>query len=187
MPWKKQSVTVSTGKSASDLDSNRVYHRAALLAQRKVLEFLDGEQPYNDSLDFYFAQICNITLFVASLGPLNQLEALGTDLIRNDIIVTNILEIYDFKYQSLINTHEQYLLHSNVMINEIQPRHFDQFALLSGTMRPLDVIKLKADKNYRYHLTKMMFYNEFLLGSMDRTIQDVIALLAMVEQELIAK
>jgi hypothetical protein len=74
-------------------------HTKTLSSQNIVIEWIKTEKPYNDSLDFHFANSVKSTHALLRQGPYESLKDFGIRLIKNDSIRIQIQNLYDFTYE----------------------------------------------------------------------------------------
>ena len=67
-----------------DIISCIAEHTSAAKSCSILLEHISNKLPYNDSLDFHFANSLNTTRFTHTSSPYETLKIKGPDLIEND-------------------------------------------------------------------------------------------------------
>lgn len=78
-----------------DIDFNARRHRNAQISTDIILNALNTDLPYHDSLSVHFERTTNITIFLPSLGPYETLKARGLDLIESDTLRNAISGYYE--------------------------------------------------------------------------------------------
>ncbi len=96
--------TLNELKSAlvSDLEdiihnSNR--HKNAQNSCEQLIDYINRDLPYHDSLAKYFGYISDMTVFVPHIGPYETLKTKGLDLISHDSIRLLMTEYYEEDYK----------------------------------------------------------------------------------------
>jgi hypothetical protein len=70
-------------------------HSSAAKSCSILIEHISNNLPYNDSLDFHFANSLNTTRFAHTSSPYETLKIKGPDLIENDSLRVMLGEYYD--------------------------------------------------------------------------------------------
>jgi len=78
-----------------DSSSNISEHSSAAKSCSILINHISNKLPYNDSLDFHFANALNTTRFVHTSSPYETLKIKGPDLIENDSLRLMLGEYYD--------------------------------------------------------------------------------------------
>ncbi|MCJ7466568.1 MAG: DUF6090 family protein [Maribacter sp.] len=78
-----------------DIISNIEEHLSAARSCAIILECIVNKLPYNDSLDFHFANSLNTTRFSHTSGSYETLKIKGPDLIENDSLRILLGDYYD--------------------------------------------------------------------------------------------
>ncbi|MEZ2414513.1 DUF6090 family protein [Muriicola sp. E247] len=130
----------------SDINYNAKRHKNAQLSAEIVLEALNTDHPYHDSLSIHFERSTNITVFLPNLGPYETLKARGLDLIENDSLRNEISKYYeqDIKYAFVF---EDANIQGWPMKFELILDHFDEFKMFNSAT-PVDFEKLKNDRRF---------------------------------------
>ena len=157
-------------------------------AQSIVLEWLDGNQPYHDSLSRYFARLNAGTVFVAHEAPYTALKEAGIRIIQSDTLRKKIAEVYDrdFDYYK-----QHIVIYQDLMIQawqKINQNYFEatlpRMGFLKNEMKPLDLVKIRSDNAYKYHIKTMHEFNGFYIKIINRAEKSASELSIMLKQEL---
>jgi len=134
----------------SDINYNAKRHKNAQLAAEIVLEALNTDLPYHDSLSIHFERSTNITVFLPNLGPYETLKARGLDLIENDSLRNEISKYYeqDIKFAYYF---EDANLRAWPMKFEMMLDYFDEFRMFDIAI-PVDYKKLKDDRRFKSYI-----------------------------------
>ena len=122
-----------------DIISNISEHSSAAKSCSILINHISKKLPYNDSLDFHFANALNTTRFNHTSSPYETLKTKGPDLIENDILRIMLGEYYDkwvgyqFELQKsslqsfdLAKERQFELFNSGRFWNKITPIDYDQ-------------------------------------------------------------
>ena len=175
----------------ADLEYNTNAHRELQHSQNILVDWLDSERPYHDSLSRHFARINAGTVFVAEDAPYNTLKDVGMAIISSKPLRRKIARVYDIDYD--------YYLQHVVMINdyllygwkEVNPTYFPatlpRLASLANEMRPLDIQKIRNDNEYKHYVKTFREINTFYLGIIVRAETSAKELAEMIDAELEAR
>jgi hypothetical protein len=142
------------------IDSIFLQYNRATVSINKVLNHLEKDLPYSDSLDYYFF---DSTLVFDSGGltdgAYENLKSVGFDLITNKEIRDLIILVYD-EYNTWMSTWEQRYIDKifDAKQNVYNSRFMDSWKgdyknqKEIGTMKPLHYELLKNDDEFKYFL-----------------------------------
>ena len=115
-----------------------------------VLEFLDGQIEYNDSLETHFWKMNWIIIFEPQSIPFERLKSKGIELISNEEARKKLLGLYDFSYPRISYFTEDF---NSWSINRVEPyclKNFEIKTLDRGKgYKPIDIHQLKNSIEYR--------------------------------------
>ena len=99
-----------------DIEYNLNEHNQIFDSQKIVMDWLENEAPYIDSLSSHFANTINMTNFLSNLAAYETLKGIGIQLIKNDQTRQQILNLYELRYKdyktglNLVNEYRIYLI-----------------------------------------------------------------------------
>ena len=175
------------------LDSVILQYERAQGAITKVLNHLENNLPYSDSLDYFFFD----TALLFETGGLTDgvyetLKSGGFDLITNKMIRDQIILVYDEVDPWLYNWEQRYVdLIDNAKRNVYNTRFMDAWGgdykdpNIVGKMKPLNYEQLKQDDEFKYFLRTQ--YNDIgwlVFKPAKNTQIECKKLLRLVEKEL---
>lgn len=133
-----------------DIDYNAKRHKNAQLSAELIMNVLNTDLPYHDSLSIHFERTTNITVFLPNLGPYETLKARGLDLIENDTLRNEISKYYeqDIKFAYYFEDANQRAL---PMKFEMIIDYFDEFKMFNSAT-PADYEKLKDDRKFKSYI-----------------------------------
>ncbi|PWI30228.1 hypothetical protein DI383_07130 [Flavobacteriaceae bacterium LYZ1037] len=119
-----------------DIKSNIGEHASTANSISILLEHLSNQLPYNDSLDFHFANALNTTRFAHTSSPYETLKIKGPDLIENDSLRVMLGDYYDKHVGYQFELQELSLENFNLA----KERQFELFTSLRfwDKMKPVD-------------------------------------------------
>ncbi|TVZ60163.1 hypothetical protein NA63_2713 [Flavobacteriaceae bacterium MAR_2010_105] len=146
---KEMKVALLSDKA--DIISNIEEHSSAAKSCAILLTAISNKLPYNDSLDFHFANALNTTKFSQISSPYETLKIKGPDLIENDSLRLFLNDYYDnsIRYQFAIQNSSQRAF------DAAKERQFELFTSLRfwDKMKPVSYEELLENKYYISWLT----------------------------------
>tara|TARA_B100000745_G_C20052134_1_gene358843 strand:- start:79 stop:822 length:744 start_codon:yes stop_codon:yes gene_type:complete len=157
-----------------------------------LIEVLEADKPYHDSLDHYFAMVVTPFMWGESNSAYKTLLSKGVDIISNDTIRNAIISIHTSLFETL-----KYLDNGVYIkypyIHEYCLKHFDrvgseqinadgQFSV--GRMKPNNYERLKSDPEYLSILRTVKSQQEIFLTIIKSTQAQVKLTIASIENEI---
>ena len=177
-------VKVGLEADLSDININLKGHLKILNSQNIIIEWLDSNREYSDSLSYHFPNVSSGTVFLSNYGPYKTLNQIGIRLISNDRLRDQITKVYDIVYEGYSMHNKIYKEFQISFHKNINESHFES-TNRSGMMKPLDIIKIKSDNEYSYQIKTIRDWNMFLIESNIRMAKrEVIKTIEMISNEL---
>lgn len=161
-----------------------------------LLNELNSNRPYNDSLSKHFSNSLFHTRLISNDGPYEVLKMKGLDLISNDSLRKRIINMHDNKYQSLRTwesgffVEDQYI-HEQMIdyFDVVQAFDLDSNGVTDGKMIPHNYEALKLNKRFKTLLktyatqsTYFLKYTQNIKSSLEILIGDIDKELIVLEQ-----
>ena len=160
---------------------------------KNVLNHLENDLPYSDSLDYeFFNTACVFFSEGLNSGVYETLKSTGFNLISNKEIRDLIILVYD-EFNTWIKTTEQLYINNifDAKRNMYKSRFMDSWngdyknRNVIGTMKPLDYEKLKTDNDFKYYLRTQINDLGWLINYPNENAQvECKKLLRLIEAEL---
>ena len=175
------------------IDSIYSQYNRAKFAINEVLNHLENDLPYSDSLDYYFFE----TTLVFDSGGLTDgafetLKSGGFDLITNKEILDQLIIVYD-EFNTWMNSWEQRYIDMifeakrNVYNSRFRDSWKGDYKIAPeiGTMKPLNYELLKNDDAFKYFLrTQLNDIDWLIYKPTEKTQVECKKLLRLIEAEL---
>ena len=140
----------------------------AIKACKHIIGMMDADIVYHDSLNGYFSTAYLTWGTEVRTSAYESLKSRGVNAITNDSLRMKIIDLYDIAYENIQGNEK---LHHDLFFNFLV--HFNAKRFNSSnpfeSMRPLDFGALMHDADYRYYLKLLIFYNDFLLRSFEKS------------------
>ncbi len=166
----------------ADIISNIGEHSSAAKSCAILIRVISDKLPYNDSLDFHFANALNSTKFGHTSSPYETLKVKGPDLIENDSLRLLLNDYYDNRvgYQFGLQNSAQRAFEA------ARERQFELFTSLRywDKMKPVNYNGLLENKYYKSWLTFTHGEREWESGQFKNLNAKVDALLTLLEDEI---
>jgi len=144
------------------LNFNIYQHNQAIKSCEIVLKALNDVVEYNDSLAHHFAAVHYYTTFASARGAYESLKSIGVESISSKPLRFKIINLYD-KWYTILQTNQKILTDDiHELKRNFNQDYFDKFLVLipddpiyAGEMIPVDFKQLKANQQYKYHISTL--------------------------------
>ena len=168
-------------------------HEEVMASSRIIQDHLENNLPYNDSLPYHFLTSFLVSNWMYNSGGIQSLKSLGVNTVTNEEIRSQIIQLYDFRYEYMgyltTTMNDSYSFGvQNILLGRFEEAaYFDDFEtekLWDGGMIPLDYEGLINDDKYKFHLKS--FYNgtAYYLMECDSTKNMVSRAIMNLEKEI---
>lgn len=167
-------------RNVSDLEINLEYYIKAWNGCNYVLDHLEKNKSYNDSLGIHFSQIGNSPIFQFSKSSYNTLQSIGWQIISNDSLRTKIIFLYDYYYDALeILAHQR---DNQFSQNFFEPTYIRAFNLSDKI--PIDYESLINDVEFENIVRRARAYKGTVIQFIGRRIEKSIELQSLIKEEI---
>jgi hypothetical protein len=90
-----------------DINFNIEFNESRLRSNEIVLQYLNREIDYSDSLKFHFGNLIFTTRTLPNISAYESLKSRGLEIITNDTLRQNITSLYSFLYHNVIDFEKQ--------------------------------------------------------------------------------
>ncbi|MBN3520973.1 hypothetical protein JYB62_13270 [Algoriphagus lutimaris] len=150
-----------------------------------LLEVLENDGSYHDSLAFHFNYTLLPMHFVHSTSSFETAKSRGLDIISNADIRTKLISLYDSQYDFFLQGEAEELAEVQYGMRHILPGRFEagynypnSDYTFSGTMVPNDFESLKRDQEYLYFIktqsNRTRSYIEFFYTNLKKSVVSMI-------------
>jgi hypothetical protein len=152
----------------------------------RILDLMDTHLSHHDSLNRHFSFALEMTETLETESAYESLKAMGLHTITNDSLRIAIINLYDVSYPALHSSENR---HGDLFFNflvEFNSRRFDSSNPFKAMM-PLDYHRLMLDKEYKYYLNILIFYNQFILNQSTAIAKEIKSLIARIDRKIPAR
>lgn len=165
-----------------DITINMEDLRKSLLAFDILLEVLENDGRYHDSLSWHFNYTLLPMHFVHSNSSFETLKSKGLDLISNADLRTKLISLYDSQYDLFLQAESEELAEVQYGMRHILPGRFESAFNYDGTfegkMVPLDFESLKKDQEYLYFIktqkNRTRSYQSYFYENLRKSVESMI-------------
>ena len=151
-------------------------HERAIKSCDIILEVMEGNREFVDSLDRHFAATHYYTVSFSKRGAYESLKSMGIEIISNKKLRVKVIDLYE-QWFKIIQVNQEILREEIQTIKRnFNQDNFDQFQifdienfnrenandLYAGQMIPNDFSALKKSKQYRYYLKSLHASHSFV-------------------------
>lgn len=171
-------LIIGLNRDISDLEWNRSMNTKASASQSRILQWMDGEIEYYDSLCYDFGKSNYWMSLSDNTGAYQTLKSKDITLIRSDSIRKAIVLLYETSYDyhdEVEKLYHKLLLHK---WNNIDPKYFQNSSLneegkgsafFVNCQQPINYEQLRKNNEFRVHLEQMKTINNHLISQMKKT------------------
>ena len=167
-----------------DVETNIRMHETATSSTRMILDFIDENKPWHDSLASHLGNLNIGSIFWENISSYESLKSLGIDLISNDSIRQQITHLYSVSYDYIATLEEISLTHTfeilNASVAKLLYMTYPEWSYV-----PLDVSALKADNEFRHNLTLYLNFHDYQLVAYREVKDELQKLIEDIEIELL--
>ena len=182
-------MNIGLREDVKDIIYNIGAHEKILQSQTIVIDWLDSNLPYVDSLAHHFSICNNSTVFVSNEVPYTALKEIGIRTIQNDSLRNKIQTVYDLDFDYY---KDHIVMYNDLVFNmwkNINAGFFEatrfKFSNPNNTMPPLDPKAIKGNNIYTYSLKTAAEFNSFYITKIMKRARDRgKELISMIDQEL---
>ncbi len=153
-----------------NFEGDKVVHQQQIVSSQIILNHLENDLAYHDSLAVHFSNTANFTVFFVSRGAYETLQSAGVSIISNPELRDTIITLYDGLYPYGRLMAERVMDKGAYVENFVFNSRFDQAlyvdseawyesGALLGSMVPLNYEQLKNDKEYFFALKSLRNYS----------------------------
>ena len=149
-----------------------------------LLDHLDHQKPYIDSLDYYFAEADLAPDVVLTSSAFETLKSTGLDLIKKDSLRKEILNLFEVTYPTLMQNTKR--IEDQVWPTASVPMYQKHFRReISDKARPVDYDALLQDKEFANMLSFRVAMREGSTLNKIQAVNKTQKLIEFIEKELI--
>ena len=166
-----------------DLEYNINFQMGLLYSNQVVLDFLNSELPWHDTLGKHCAQLMGAGIFDTNPAAYESLKTIGIDLIGNDSLRQNITRVYTVVYTH-VKANEKMLF--NFIFDELYPALSEHLhTIIPREMAvPVNLDALRQDNSFKEDLSMSIFIYNITLRSFERGNESIRSLITDIEEEL---
>ena len=183
---KEMLIEIKTGlrSDLKDVLFNLKSETKRIASGKILIDWIERDLPYNDSLGVHFQGVSNATFFNVNVGAYQTLKQMGSRIIRNDSLRGRISTLYENEYV-FYNVINRVHIKDCDKLNSNNALYFTERSLNGKKMTLIDIKGLKANTEYLFHLKTMR--NSGVLKTrtiIPELITEIKEIIVMIEEEL---
>lgn len=177
--------------------NDSIIHESQIASSQIIIDHLENNLPYNDSLSKHFLETCNATIISTNRGAFETLKSLGVGLISNADLREDIIYLYDAHYDFMSVFANGILNDNGHAVREIYNSRFYEglnyymelgenleAVVAVGSMIPIDFDQLKNDREYKYHLKTTKNLNKIYLDVLNDAKSKISEIILSIDAEV---
>ncbi|UZR93054.1 DUF6090 family protein [Chondrinema litorale] len=113
-----------------------------------VLDVLNSDRVYADSLDRYFLALIGSSLLISNTSPYETLKSRGLAIIDDAKLRNKVATYYDTRLEWLLELEKDHLQHHVIFIRPKIYQYY-KFGLSDKVIKSLDIEKMKYDEEFK--------------------------------------
>ena len=167
-----------------DAEFNLVWHTEKLTSQNIIIDWMESDQSFTDSLSIHFETLPYGTYFSYYEGPYKTLNQLGMRIIKNDSLRHQVSKLYDRVYQNYNSLNKNYGERSKDL-EDLDALYFNEWSYNQNKMKPLNDTDFKSDNRYLYMLKSVKNLNRILVNPIiPRVISEINKTIELINKEI---
>ena len=141
-------VQSSLLKDLNDVKSNIEVHQKIIASQQIMINWIESNEEFNDTLSSHFTRTYTGTYFAAYQGPYETLKQIGMRNITNDSLRNQISKLYNIDYPKYTQFED---LVAKSMNEKLMTNSFEHFNEITWT-KPMtinDISKMRSDNKFK--------------------------------------
>ena len=119
-----QEIRENLNIDLDDFDSNLSHFKNQAISSRVLLETIEENRAYHDSLGYYFGYLRVFPHFTVKTSGYRLLQSEGLGIIQNDSLRQSITDLYENHYNYLITWEKERMdFHTTILDNELKSYH----------------------------------------------------------------
>ena len=176
-------MLINLQSDLGDVEFNLNWHSQFLNSNEIVLEYLEGSDPWHDSLEIHFGHLTGGTVFNENISAYESLKSIGIDLISNDTLRQMITNLYSVRYDYILSVQQIAHKHTTESLNPSISEHVYTIDFLDRAY-PLDATGIKQSNSFRHTLKMNILLLEYQLQSYNSAKTQIVNLIEEIEKEL---
>ena len=154
-----KALKVGLENDLTDLKFNTNWINSSIVSANKIIQALENDEPYKDSIADHFGQMMFPVRFVYSTSAFETLKSKGIDLIRNALLRDEIIGVYDSGYTFFLAMEADVSDETERGLKYIFSTRFEESYVVNFNkvnfeprLVPLDYEALKKDQEFKYYI-----------------------------------
>lgn len=167
-----------------DITYNIVWNEQRTVSNRIVKRALQHQWPFNDSLNYHFANIFGNFQLAENTSAWENLKSVGLDLISNDSLRNAVSNLYSNKYNYLENLEKG--LDDRYQWEYLYPQILEHISLegFGGEGKPKDYTALMTDETFIQVINMNISFREYMQQQYQEIEMMIISLIEQIEDHL---
>jgi uncharacterized protein DUF6090 len=164
-------------------------NKELLFANETILNVLENNLPFNDSLKFYYGNILGNTQLIENTSAYDNLMSIGFDLVNNDSLRIKITHLYSNSYEYITNLEQR--LDDKFQFEKIHPQVLEKFTTEvhwhegpRENAYPIDQTALAQDHTFVEILKFNIYVRKIMISQYEMLASEISDLILNIEKEI---
>lgn len=175
-----------------DVNFNLRFNESKLESNKVILQLINREIPFSDSLGFHFSNLVFNTRTLVNASTYENLKSRGLEIISNDSLRQTITTLYEFDIHNLVDfeTKDDHAFQYQTFIPEISKSlNFSELSLengmLDGYAMPIDIDKIYQSNTLKNAIIININLREYMVLNYQEIKKKIEDTIDQIEIELI--
>lgn len=170
-----------------DIQFNIDYNEIRLRSNQIVLQYLNKEIPYSDTLEVHFSNLFLSTRTLPNNSTYETIKSRGLDIISNDSLRQQITTLYDFWFKNLIDfeTKDDHNMQYHMLLPEIMKAI--EINKVEVSAKPVNEQAILTNYQFKNSLTINIHIRKYMLESYYNVQHQVQQAIIQIDQFLDSK
>lgn len=143
-------IRTSLAKNLDEVEKMRSAHQEQIDVFNILLEHLNNDHPYHDSLDLHLGRFYNYYTPLFDYAPYETLKLRGIELIKNEAVKNEIVNVYEKVIYRITDGLGKFEDENNAsLVMPFFAKHFELYNAIPSKVKPNDYERLKQSNEYR--------------------------------------
>ena len=168
----------------ADVEYNLNAQQNSLKSQQIIINWLESNKPFSDSLSQHMEKIHYGTFFQSNESPYQTLKQLGMRTITNDSLRNQITSLYDLHYQQYNKYNDLYEEFTIQLISE-GANDLNKVDYFGTNTKPINDEFFRHNNRYKFYLKTITDFNEIIVNqTIPNIIDNIKKTTKMIDEEI---
>ena len=168
----------------ADIDFNISFNEVRLNSNKIVFEALKNPIKYNDTLNFYYANLSSGTYFAKNTSAYDNLKSIGFQIIKTDSLRSRITQLYSTTYRRIDILESRFS--NDFYSSKLEPLLINNLITdsLWYSAKPINQFELAKNHEFKEILKLNISWIKFMIDEYKKIKLTILTLINQIENEI---